>query len=124
MTLFPQPAISFFVDFSIRQFETLEKTSFPCSTSIFLISVQSAYAPYRSIGNFAFRECESLTSAVVPDKVKKIAWSTFDSCSSLVSVVISDGVTEIGECAFYNCQKLASVKLPNNLKTIGGLLQF
>lgn len=48
-----------------------------------------------SIGDYAFRDCNEMTS-----------------------VAIADSVTEIGTGAFANCSKLSSVSLPSALKTV------
>ena len=56
-----------------------------------------------SIGERAFRFCDSLTSVNIPDSVTSIGESAFESCHSLTSVNIPDRVTTIGEDAFYDC---------------------
>ena len=52
------------------------------------------------IYNFAFDDCRSLTSVVIPDSVTTIGEWAFEYCTSLTSVVIGNGVTEIGDYAF------------------------
>ena len=59
-----------------------------------------------SIGNYAFRYCDSLTSVTIPDSVTSIGEDAFARCTSLTSVTIPDGVTSIGSYAFYDCGKL------------------
>ncbi len=71
------------------------------------------------IGTYAFYECKSLASVVIPSSVTKICQSAFIGCTSLVSVVISDGVKEIGIYAFAQCSSLTSVEIPPSVTEIG-----
>ena len=71
-----------------------------------------------TIGNYAFAYCP-LSSVVIPDSVTTIGNSAFSSCSSLNSVVIGDSVTAIGNSAFYGCSSLSSVVIPDSVITIG-----
>ena len=72
-----------------------------------------------SIGNYAFRNCTSLTSVEIPNSVTSIGASAFYGCSSLTSVEIPNSVTSIGESAFYGCSSLVSVTIPNSVTSIG-----
>ena len=72
-----------------------------------------------SIGEYAFLECDSLTSVVIPDSVTKIGAYAFEWCDSLTSLVIPDRVTLIDNGAFYNCYSLTSVEIPDSVTTIG-----
>ena len=72
-----------------------------------------------SIGDWAFGECESLTSIVLPEGVTSIGDSAFHWCTSLTSVVIPEGVTNIKDYAFGWCFNLTSVTLPSTLETLG-----
>ncbi len=49
-----------------------------------------------SIGNEAFRDCESLTSITIPNSVTSIGDDAFYYCTSLTSIRIPDSVTNIG----------------------------
>jgi uncharacterized repeat protein (TIGR02543 family) len=65
-----------------------------------------------SIGNGAFRGCDSLTSVTIPNSVTSIGERAFMYCSSLTSVTIPDSVTSIGSSAFYGCSSLESITIP------------
>ncbi len=53
-----------------------------------------------NIGEFAFKDCTSLTNITIPDSVKKIGRSAFVGCESLTSVTFPNGVESIGLGAF------------------------
>ena len=72
-----------------------------------------------SIGDYAFRDCLSLTSVTIPSIVTTIGYQAFAYCSSLTSVTIPEGVTSIESAAFYNCSSLTSVTIPSSVTSIG-----
>lgn len=71
------------------------------------------------IGQYAFRDCSSLTSVIIPSSVTTIGGAAFYYCSSLTSVKIPSSVTEIGYSAFLGCRSLTSVKIPSSVTSIG-----
>lgn len=75
--------------------------------------------PVTTIGDEAFRECISLTSITVPDRVTSIEYNAFAYCISLTSVTIPDSVTSIGRYAFNNCRSLTSIIIPDSVTSIG-----
>jgi hypothetical protein len=60
----------------------------------------------KTIGNYAFYQCFSLTEIVIPDSVTSIGESAFCSCRAATTVTIGSGVTSIGSMAFYDCWEL------------------
>ena len=72
-----------------------------------------------SIGNSAFNGCSGLTSIEIPNSVTSIGWNAFNGCPGLTSVTIPNSVTSIGEGAFSCCSGLTSIKIPNSVTSIG-----
>ena len=64
-----------------------------------------------SIGEYAFRDCKSLSSVTIPNSVTSIGDRAFWECSALTSVVIPNSVTSIGASAFSSCSSLTSVHI-------------
>lgn len=75
--------------------------------------------PVKSIGDYAFKGCSSLTSVTIPSGVTSIGNAAFQGCSSLTSVVIPVGVTSIGYQEFLDCSSLTSVVIPSSVRDIG-----
>ena len=73
-----------------------------------------------SIGNYAFRDRNRLTSVTIPKSVTSIGYCAFSECRGLASVTIPYSVTSIGNGAFYGCPALPSVTIPNSVTSIGG----
>ena len=71
------------------------------------------------ISNFAFNNCDSLTSVTIGDGVESIGKQAFENCSNLTSVTIGDGVESIGEQAFRICVNLAKVTIGDSVTEIG-----
>ena len=72
-----------------------------------------------SIGESAFEFCSGLTSVTIPNSVTSIGGETFRECSGLTSVTIGNSVTSIGEKAFEDCSGLTSVTIGNSVMSIG-----
>ena len=75
----------------------------------------------KSIGDFAFFGCSSLTSIDIPDSVSAIGDGAFSGCSSLTSIDIPDSVSAIGDGAFFGCNLLTSIDIPDSVTDIGNL---
>lgn len=72
-----------------------------------------------SIGDYAFYDCEALSSASIPSSVRTIGDSAFLGCKSLVTVDISEGVATIKGSAF-GSTGLNVVTIPNSVTEIKG----
>lgn len=73
-----------------------------------------------TIPDYTFRNCESLTSVVIPDSVISMGIHAFYNCSKLRKITLGSGVEEIGGSAFQFCYELESMNFPSSLKKIGG----
>lgn len=71
------------------------------------------------IGEYAFYDCSSLTSVMIPNGIATIGTCAFKLCTNLQYVKIGDDVTELKNEAFYNCRSLSVLEIGNGLKTIG-----
>ena len=71
------------------------------------------------IGDYAFPNCDGLTSITIGDSVTSIGSEAFRGCSGLTSVTIGNGVTSIGNYAFYGCSGLTSITIPDGATSIG-----
>ena len=72
-----------------------------------------------SIGEAAFYWCMNINAVSIPDSVRTIGDTAFYSCDRLTKLTIGSGVTTIGEKAFYDCDRLAAVTLPDNVTKMG-----
>ena len=72
-----------------------------------------------SIAEFAFENCDSLTSVTIPESITSIGWNSFYDCDNLTNVTIPNSVISIGEEAFYGCDSLTNIKIPESVISIG-----
>ena len=100
----------------------------------------------KSIGNYAFYNCQKLKSITIPDSVTCIGNLAFEGCISLTTITLPDSITEIGYGAFYNsglkhltipdgvteifnftfdrCPDLETVILPETVTCIGEIFNY
>ena len=72
-----------------------------------------------TIGNYAFYNCDGLSSITIPNSVTTIGNDAFASCDGLSSITIPNSVTDIGNYAFNNCRSLTSINIPASVTSIG-----
>lgn len=70
------------------------------------------------IGNYAFKEWNTLTEVTLPHTVEIIGFQAFFNCSNLTKVIIPEGVRKIGQKAFNGCSQLTSITIPSTIENI------
>ena len=78
-----------------------------------------------SIGNYAFRWYENLTSITIPESVTNIGHYAFGHCTSLKNITIPGSVTSIQSWAFSGCTSLTEIKVATknaNYVSVNGVL--
>jgi len=66
---------------------------------------------------YAFIDCDWLTSVTIPASIK-IAPDMFHECTGLTSVIISHGIESIADSAFTGCTALVSIEIPSSVTSI------
>jgi hypothetical protein len=75
--------------------------------------------PVTSIGVGAFRDCDEISSVIIPETVTNIGQGAFWGCFDLLHIAIPDSVTTIGSEVFYNCHRLRQIIVPSSVNRIG-----
>ena len=70
------------------------------------------------IGMYAFHNCSSIESVLVPDSVSVVEVSAFRDCNALTDVVFYGNNNVVPVECFYNCSSLKNVRLSAYLKSI------
>ena len=72
-----------------------------------------------SVGAWAFKDCQALTSVSIPDTVTSVGVQAFRNCSSLTSITLPVSVASIGYLAFRDCTSLKWVTIYHPRAVIG-----
>lgn len=70
------------------------------------------------VGSYAFKDCETLKSVVLPESVEVIEYGAFCWCTSLESVELPDNLFSIQLGAF-NFSAISSINIPDSVEEIG-----
>ena len=90
-----------------------------CTDTDIVIPSMHEGLPVTSIGDYAFYDCKSLSSVIIPDSVTTIGEGVFLWCDSLSNVTISNNVTAINNNTFSGCISLTSIIIPDSVTFIG-----
>lgn len=98
--------------------KTIDEFAFYYCTSLTTIEIPSNVT---TIQNYAFKGCTSLENIEIPSNVTRIYGSAFYGCNSLINVNFQDNskLLEIGTGVFCDCSSLSSIVLPNSIINIG-----
>ena len=89
-----------------------DRAFYNCTSLTSALTIPSSVT---SIGKEAFKGCTGLTSVTINSIIGR---QMFADCSGLTSVTIGNSVTTIGDYAFNNCSGLTSVIIPNSVISI------
>ena len=76
------------------------------------------------IGEDCFKDCDRLTTVILPNTLTEIDDRAFSGCSNLRGIYIPEGVTRIGSSAFANCSSLEAIYLPESVEIIADRALF
>ena len=85
-------------------------------TSLTSITIPSSI---RDIKSFAFYNCTSLNAITLPASITALGTGVFEGCTSLLQMTIPAGITAIEDELFFGCSALKAVVLPNSITSIG-----
>ncbi|MBO7344655.1 MAG: leucine-rich repeat protein, partial [Clostridia bacterium] len=72
-----------------------------------------------NLGDYAFYNCENLTTINLTENITSIGDYAFCNCKNLTTINLTENITSIGDYAFCNCTLLSNVKLPEQLTHLG-----
>lgn len=78
------------------------------------IGGQAIYA----IGEYAFYDCDILTTIVLPSTIQAIGPGAFAECSQLRGMFIPEGTGYIAQDAFANCVSMEAIYVPSAMERI------
>lgn len=73
----------------------------------------------KTIGDYAFYNCDKLTEVIIPDSVTTICDSAFRGCIKLDTIVLPSSLYELGNAVFDNCKSLKQIEIPDNVEQMG-----
>ena len=77
------------------------------------------YYNVTSVENFAFFNCEKLTSVSLSNFIKYVGRFAFADCPRLEKVKLPSSITAIEDYMFSNCTNLFEIDIPGNVSSIG-----
>ena len=80
---------------------------------------QQQEKPFVIAGSYLMDGRKSTGDIVIPDGIRTIGYYAFGECDGLTSVTIPESVTEIGARAFWDCTALTDITIPDSVAMIG-----
>ena len=74
--------------------------------------------PVTAIGPGCFRDCDDLTTIVLPDSITSIKAGAFSGCTNLRGLFLYEGLEAIGTDAFAGCAALQAICIPGSVTSI------
>ncbi len=78
----------------------------------------------KSIGSYAFKDCDSLTEVLISTSVTSLGYNCFSECDALQEVVIPSSITSIKGSLFSNCSNLRTLFIPDSVNSLGNSICF
>lgn len=72
----------------------------------------------KSIGQYAFYGCQSLTSITIPEGVTSLEHMCFAQCKGLLSISLPQSISCINYAVFWGCSSLTAISLPDKMERI------
>jgi len=89
---------------------------YPYRNSILSVVIEEGVT---SVGSYAFRNAENMTSVQLPESLQVLGNSAFYSCENLQSIHLPEGLTTIYGYAFTGCSALNTIHIPASVTKIG-----
>ncbi len=103
--------------------EKVEDRAFANCAALTNAFISNKYTILKSIGEYAYYNCDSLKQPSIPDSVTEIGEGCFSECDNLMYVSVYGAVEEYPKDCFKNCPKLirtgGTAKAFSSLKRIG-----
>lgn len=74
--------------------------------------------PVTALAPGCFRDCDRLTTIVLPETITKIGLEAFFGCTSLRGLYVPQGAESIGPRAFAGCVNMQSIYIPGTMTQI------
>ena len=72
----------------------------------------------KSIGHFAFKNCEKLTGVSLPNSLEEISNEAFINCKAMKNITFGTGIRAIGEKAFFHNHGITKLTFPASIELI------
>ena len=83
-----------------------------------IVEIEGNKYKVTSIDYRAFRDCEKIKSATIPNSIISIGREAFRGCKNLATVSIGNSVKIIDSSTFYDCRNLTSINIPQSVTNI------